>query len=113
MFHTDKPLPTAASVSPLVSYRALLADFGVQLGKKTRLDGNLKRLENHGFITRRGEDIVEGPLLDLLLDYDVLATRILDGTLNDVLAQAQASAPQDALSSDTSAASADDDTHSA
>jgi hypothetical protein len=68
---------------------ALLADFGVQLGKKTRLDTNLKRLENHGFILRKGEDILEGPLLDLLLDYDALAPRILQGALGDVLAQAR------------------------
>lgn len=96
MFGKDKPVPSAASVSPLVSYRALLADFGVQLGKKTRLDTNLKRLENHGFIVRKGEDIAEGPLLDLLLDYDALAPRILQGALGDVLAQAkelQASLP--------------------
>jgi len=89
MFGKDRPVPTAASVSPLVSYRALLADFGVQLGKKTRLDTNLRRLENHGFILRKGEDIVEGPLLDLLLDYDALASRILQGALGDVLMQAK------------------------
>ena len=89
MFGKDRPMPTAASVSPLVSYKALLADFGVQLGKKTRLDTNLKRLENHGFIVRKGEDIAEGPLLDLLLDYDALAPRILQGALGDVLAQAK------------------------
>lgn len=96
MFGRDRPVPTAASVSPLVPYRALLADFGVQLGKKTRLDTNLKRLENHGFIVRKGEDIGEGPLLDLLLDYDALAPRILQGALADVLVQAkelQASLP--------------------
>lgn len=89
MFGKDKPMPSAASVSPLVSYKALLADFGVQLGKKTRLDTNLKRLENHGFIVRKGEDIAEGPLLDLLMDYDALAQRILQGALGDVLAQAK------------------------
>lgn len=89
MFGKDRPVPSAASVSPLVSYRALLADFGVQLGKKTRLDTNLRRLENHGFIGRKGEDIVEGPLLDLLLDYDALASRILQGALGDVLMQAK------------------------
>jgi hypothetical protein len=89
MFGKDKPMPTAASVSPLVSYKALLADFGIQLGKKTRLDTNLKRLENHGFIVRKGEDVAEGPLLDLLLDYDALAPRILQGALGDVLAQAK------------------------
>jgi hypothetical protein len=87
MFATDKPLPTAASVSPTLSYRSLLADFGNQLGKKMRLDSNLKLLERNGFITRRGEDIAEGPLLDLLLDYDTLAPRILDGALGDVLAR--------------------------
>ena len=69
------------------SYRALLADFGNQLGKKTRMDTNLRRLEAHGFIVRRGVDIAEGPLLDLLLDYDTLAPRILDGALADVLAR--------------------------
>jgi hypothetical protein len=86
-FATDKPLPLAASVSPTVSYRSLLADFGNQLGKKMRLDANLKLLERQGFITRKGEDICEGPLLDLLLDYDTLAPRILDGALADVLAR--------------------------
>lgn len=87
MFRADKPLPTAASVSPTVSYKALLADFGNQLGKKVRLDNNLRRLEAHGFIVRRGDDIGEGPLLDLLLEYDALAPRILDGALGVVLAQ--------------------------
>ena len=97
MFRGDKPLPTAASVSPVVSYKTLLADFGNQLGKKVRLDNNLRRLEAHGFITRRSDDIAEGPLLDLLLDYDTLAARILEGALGEVLARtrkaAEAAAP--------------------
>jgi len=88
MFAKDKPLPSAASSAPTLSYRSLLADFGNQLGKKMRLDANLKLLERQGFITRKGEDICEGPLLDLLLDYDTLAPRILDGALADVLARA-------------------------
>ena len=40
-------------------------------------------------IVRKGEDIGEGPLLDLLLDYDALAPRILQGALADVLVQAK------------------------
>lgn len=88
MFAKDKPVPSATSVSPTLSYRSMLADFGDQLGKKLRIDANLKLLERHGFIVRRGEDIAEGPLLDLLLDYDQLAPRILDGALADVLARA-------------------------
>lgn len=92
MFQAERPMPTAATVSPLVSYKALLADFGTQLGRKTRMDSNLKRLETHGFIVRRGDDIVEGPLLDLLLDYDSLAPRILDGALGDILARKRSQA---------------------
>lgn len=93
MFRTERPMPSASAVSPLVSYKSLLADFGTQLGKKTRMDGNLKRLESHGFIVRKGDDIAEGPLLDLLLDYDVLAPRILEGALGEVLARTRAESP--------------------
>ena len=93
MFATDKPLPSAGEASPKLSYRTLLADFGDQLGRKMRLDGNLRLLERHGFIERRGDEIGEGPLLDLLLDHDVLAPRILEGALADVLARRRAEAP--------------------
>ena len=92
MFVGDKPLPRAANASPRLSYRSLLADFGARLGRKMRLDGNLKLLERQGFIERRGDEIGEGPLLDLLLDYDTLAPRILDGALADVLARERAAA---------------------
>jgi hypothetical protein len=90
MFRADRPLPSAAQVSPVISYKALLADFGEHLGRKLRLDTNLKRLEAQGFITRKGDDIAEGPLLDLLLDYDTLAPRVLDGVVGEVLARAKA-----------------------
>ena len=87
MFPGAKPMPVARLVSPTISYKALLEDYGQQLGKKMRLDGNLKLLERHGFITRKQDEIGEGPLLDVLLDYDVLAPRILDGALADVLSR--------------------------
>lgn len=110
MFRGERPMPSAASVSPLVSYRALLADFGAQLGKKTRLDTNLKRLETHGFITRRGDDIAEGPLLDLLLDYDTLAPRILDGALSDLLVRTRGQAAAVAVAADPDPLPAPEDT---
>ncbi|XHS76602.1 hypothetical protein ACFJGW_12770 [Burkholderiaceae bacterium UC74_6] len=87
MFATQKPMPAAESVAPVVSYKSLLADFGKQLGGQLRINTHLKQLKDYGFITRKGEDIAEGPLLDLLLDYDLLAPRILDGALADVLAR--------------------------
>ncbi|WP_034349888.1 hypothetical protein [Herbaspirillum sp. GW103] len=108
MFQTEKPMPSAAEVSPVVSYTALLADFGNQLGKKTRMDTNLRRLEAHGFIVRRGVDIAEGPLLDLLLDYDALAPRILDGALGDVLARATVRDESGAAQAEADADAADE-----
>jgi hypothetical protein len=91
MFATDKPMPTAAACRPL-SYRSLLADFGNQLGKKMRLDANLKLLERHGFITaaaRTSPKAAAGPAAGLR----PLAPRILDGALADVLARADPPAP--------------------
>ena len=59
------------------------------LGHKTYVQGKLlSRLAQLGFIERRGGLIFEGPLLDVLLDYRLLADRIIHGTLGEVLAQA-------------------------
>ena len=96
MFASTKSMPSAKDTSQAVSYKALLEDYGSQLGKKTRLDSNLKLLERHGFILRQQDNIGEGPMLDVLLDYDVLAPRILNGALADVLLRervAQEAAP--------------------
>lgn len=103
MFASSKPLPSSRSVSPVLSYRTLLEDYGVQLGKKTRLDSNLKLLERHSFILRKQDDIAEGPLLDVLLNYEVLAPRILNGALADVLARERVQPPVGADTTPTQA----------
>lgn len=107
MFGSTKPIPPAMSVSPVLSYKALLEDYGNQLGKKTRLDTNLKLLERHGFILRRQDEIAEGPLLDVLLDYELMAPRILNGALAEVLAREQAQTEKARPVSDVSIASDD------
>jgi hypothetical protein len=84
MFGKEKPLPRAEDTSIGISYRALLADFGDKLGKKTRMDMNLGQLSKLGFIERKGDFIHEGPLLDLMMDTDVLKERIINGALADV-----------------------------
>jgi hypothetical protein len=84
MFGTEKPLPRAEETSIGISYKALLSDFGDKLGKKTRMDMNLGILAKLGFIERRGDVLVEGPLLDLMMDTDVLKERIINGALADV-----------------------------
>ena len=90
MFDKEKPLPSAEDASIGISYRALLADFGDKLGKKTRLDMNLGILSKLGFIERRGDIIVEGPLLDLMMDTVMLKERIINGALADVFKRAPA-----------------------
>ena len=84
MFGKEKPMPRAADASVGISYRALLADFGDKLGKKTKMDMNLGILNRIGFIERRGDMIAEGPLLDLLMDTDSLKERIINGALADI-----------------------------
>jgi hypothetical protein len=89
MFGTEKPLPRAEETSIGISYKALLSDFGDKLGKKTRMDMNLGTLAKLGFIERRGDVLVEGPLLDLMMDTDVLKERIINGALADVFKRPQ------------------------
>jgi hypothetical protein len=96
MFASSKSMPSVHNSSQGLSYKALLEDYGNQLGKKLRIDSNLKLLERHGFIIRAHDLIKEGPLLDVLLDYDILAPRILDGALADVLKQERLAKEQEA-----------------
>ena len=86
-------MPRAEDTSIGISYRALLADFGDKLGKKTRMDMNLGQLAKLGFIERKGDYILEGPLLDLMMDTDVLKERIINGALADVFQRPPVSVP--------------------
>ena len=90
MFGEQKPLPTGDSVSVGISEDALYADFGKQLGGRTRFAANLGRLVNLGFLNRRNKWLEEGPMLDLMIDYAQLAPRIIEGALADVLGRRQA-----------------------
>jgi hypothetical protein len=86
MFASQKPLPTAAELSISVAETTLLADFGDRLGGKVRVSIGLGVLSRLRFIVRRSGHIYEGPLLDLALEYERMAPRILDGALRDLLA---------------------------
>lgn len=89
LFGSNKPMPQGETVSPGLSEASLLADFAGQLGGRTKVKSfMLPRLHRLGFIDRRAGMIHEGPLLDVLLDYRVLADRIIHGALADVLAKA-------------------------
>lgn len=84
MFGKEKVIPRAAQTSVGVSYKALLSDFGEKLGKKTKMDMNLGSLNRLGFIERKGDLIGEGPLLDLMMNTDLLKERIINGALADI-----------------------------
>src|SRR4051812_40025815 len=88
LFDKESPIPRAEDTSIGISYTALLSDFGDKLGKKTRMDMNLGQLSKLGFIERRGDVILEGPLLDLMMDTDVLKERIINGALAEVFKRA-------------------------
>ena len=94
MFGQEKPIEHGEAVSGAISEASLLADFGAQLGGRTKIRNfALGKLARLGFIERKNGYIVEGPLLDVLLDYRVLADRIINGTLADVLAAAGRALP--------------------
>ncbi len=84
MFGKEKPLPRAEDTSIGISVKALIADFGNKLGKKTRIMMNLGQLQRLGFIEMRGDLIEEGPLLDLMMNTDMLRDRIINGALADI-----------------------------
>ena len=69
--------------------------------------GKLARL---GFIERRHGIVSEGPLLDVLLDYRLMADRVIQGTLGEVLAGAGHPLPaHNAFESSKSTAEDEDD----
>ncbi len=105
LFGAEKPMPTGEEVSSGVSEDALVADFGRLLGGKSRLAMNLGLLARLGFVRRHNRQILEGPLLDLVLDYSKLAPRIIDGALGDVIRQAGVELPSEVPGS----ANADDE----
>ncbi|QDQ26624.1 hypothetical protein FNU76_09750 [Chitinimonas arctica] len=85
MFGAEKPLVQGEEVSVGVPEEALYADYRDKLGGKGRLNINLGQLARLGFIERRNKVILEGPLLDLMLDYSTLAPRVIEGALGEVL----------------------------
>ncbi|MCB1906571.1 MAG: hypothetical protein KDH15_04320 [Rhodocyclaceae bacterium] len=95
MFGADKPVEHGGGVSAGLPEASLIADFGAQLGGKTKVRNfMLGKLARLGFIERRHGVVHEGPLLDVLLDYRLMADRVIQGTLGEVLAGAGRALPE-------------------
>jgi hypothetical protein len=94
MFGAEKPVAHGEAVSAGLAEASLIADFGPLLGGKTKVKNfMLGKLARLGFIERRNGVLHEGPLLDVALDYRVLADRIIHGTLAEVLTRAGHAVP--------------------
>lgn len=95
MFGAEKPVVHGDTVSAGISEASLIADFGPLLGGRSRVKNfMLGKLARLGFIERRNGIVAEGPLLDVALDYRVMADRIIHGTLADVIARAGHALPE-------------------
>jgi len=86
MFGAAKPLPKTEEASRGIAEATLRADYADACGGWTRINMNLGILSRLGFIERRNKTIHEGPLLDLAFDYEILAPRIIEGALGELLA---------------------------
>lgn len=108
MFGGDKPLPRGEGVEAGIPEVTLIAEFGERLGRAARIRINLALLARAGFIERRNKVIHEGPLLDLAFDYQVLAPRIIEGALAELLAsRPDTPDPASAPAGDTAESSTD------
>lgn len=95
MFGSERPVEHGEAVSAGLPEASLIADFGARLGGKTKVRNfMLGKLARLGFIERRNGIVFEGPLLDVLLDYRLLAERVIHGTLAEVLSGAGRQLPQ-------------------
>ena len=75
--------------------KALLADFGDKLGGKTRLGRCLNELARADFVVKKDGLVLEGPLLDSVIDYSVLAPRIIEGALGELLGMGMSETGED------------------
>ena len=95
LFGGDKPVAHGDAVSGTLTEASLIADFGPRLGGRTKVRNfMLGKLARFGFIRRRNGLVTEGPLLDLALDYRVMADRIIHGTLGEILEAAGHAPPE-------------------
>lgn len=83
-----EPIPTGTEIISL-DEKALFADFGEKLGGKSAFGRFLSELARADFIVKRDGKIYEGPLLDTIIDYSVLAQRIINGALGEMLGIAE------------------------
>lgn len=100
--HADQPAAHTSAMDVAVERKTLEADFGHLFGSQIRFHGYLSELKRRGFIHERRGKLTEGPLLDVLVDYSMLAPRILEGALSRVLA-ARFDQPSAASATDPSA----------
>jgi len=81
----DALRPLSREATERVNETMLYEEFG-HLAARNYLSQRLTILARHKFIVRRSGEITEGPLLDLAFDYNVMASRVIEGTLGEIKA---------------------------
>lgn len=94
LWFQKKPIPMNEDIV-FLDEKALLADFGDRLGGKIAFYRYLSELARADFIVRKDKKIYEGPLLDIVVDYSILAPRIINGALGEMLGMNQDAPPVD------------------
>ncbi|MCL4474654.1 MAG: hypothetical protein M1508_00300 [Nitrospirae bacterium] len=84
LFAESKPIPKERDMVA-IDEKTLYADFAEKLGGKTKLGAYLSELARADLISRKNKQIFEGPLLDTIIDYPILAERIMNGALENIL----------------------------
>lgn len=86
-FNEKKSIPQDIGIE--LDEKSIRTDFEEKLGGKGMFSQYLNQLKNVGFIISRSEKIIEGPLLDTLIDYDIMAQRIISGCLNFIIKKSE------------------------
>lgn len=99
----SKPIPRDDELIS-IDEKALFADFGEKFGGKTMFSRYLSNLSRADLIKRKNGTVYEGPLLDTIIDYSLLAPRIINGTLGEILGLEKESSEMDDLDIENEAA---------
>lgn len=84
LFAESKAIPKERDMV-VIDEKTLYADFAEKLGGKTKIGAYLSELARADLISRKDKQILEGPLLDTIIDYPILAERIMNGALESIL----------------------------
>jgi len=91
-FFPEKVPASVSSRRPAsITYKELFEEFGRRLGGKIKFETYLRELKRRGFIDyRRKDTIMEGPMLELMCDGELMASYLRESLIPSVLEKKRA-----------------------